>query len=374
MREPEPTAADQWSTWPTEPEPPRCWPGLGDEHRGDGFHIDRKGVKSVAGQIVGLSFGMRRFDGVQDAGPGVPEGEWLLPYHLGLMLSSAAHAVDVFWRDLHAEVGVAGLLIERASSRYDLADDPKLGDVPDSTLKERLPITGDRNHLSDLYPNGSIDLKLPGTSYDVGHLTASQAQWSVSTLPSAAGAAGMIFGRMPEPLVDVANLLLRRAQDLRDAPWYGAAADRAQGVLRQIYANATALAAVSGRLDAAARSFVEISDWCRKNFERVADPDRGVLHETFDFGGTPDSRARDFLARANSAYMEVYDSMPKRIAEDLPGLQVTDRDVGAEGRRFLELRLRAEESLADNLADGPQWWVDHEEVFEGRRQAEKEYG
>ncbi|GAA4224264.1 hypothetical protein FHR32_002886 [Streptosporangium album] len=61
MRDPNPTSADQWSQWDTDPKPPTCWPGLGNEH-GDGYEIDRRGVKAVSGNLVKLAVSTRCHD------------------------------------------------------------------------------------------------------------------------------------------------------------------------------------------------------------------------------------------------------------------------------------------------------------------------
>ena len=67
---------------------------------------------------------------------------------------------------------------------------------------------------------------------------------------------------MAASLVELANTLPLRAQDLRDAPWHREAADMAQGALRQIHGNVTALAATAGTLNAAAERYKEIVHWC----------------------------------------------------------------------------------------------------------------
>jgi hypothetical protein len=47
-----PPPVDQFYAWDTEPKIPQHWPGLGSDHRSDGFEIDRRGVKAVAGKQV----------------------------------------------------------------------------------------------------------------------------------------------------------------------------------------------------------------------------------------------------------------------------------------------------------------------------------
>jgi hypothetical protein len=283
----------------------------------------------------------------------------------------------LLWNDLHAEIGMAGLLIERACARYDLADTPQLGDIPLTRFAQRIPGTDGKGLLgyggrpSKLYPNGSHVLELPEIDYGVGDMTAAKAVqdfshstfWLYGDVPT-------YFDEMAGSLVERANTLPRRAQDLRDSPWHGEAADLAQGALRQIYANVTALAATAGSLNAAARRFTEVTSWCSANFEQVVDPHRGDWDELWDFGGSADSRTRSFLAEANNEFLDVYRLMPKRIKQDLPGLLVTDQmatDLRADVERMHNVPHELAESSMAWLAAGTPLLAAYE-------QAEKEYG
>jgi hypothetical protein len=375
MPEPEPAPADQWSQWETEPKIPEYWPGLGSDHRSDGFDIDRRGVKAVAGKLVDLAFGVTPYANLGIGPMRAMDVAWALPRDLGRLISAVDDVVSKVWKDLYAEVGMAGLLIERASTRYDLADDPRFGDIPVARLDERMdkmtsfPTYGRTfDAPSNLYPNGSVSLKLPeAVDYGVGNMTAHQARRDVNSIVG--GAPAWYYDEMAGALVELARSLQGRAYDLRDAPWYGEAADKAQTALRQVYGNATALAAVAGTMHTASARFTEIADWARANFETVVDPDRGAWHEFWDFDGTADARARSFLTQANNEFLDVYDMMPKRIEESLPGLLVTDEmATSLHSQVWDQFRER-------HVSKGEEEWLnDNWPRLHAYEKAEKEYG
>ncbi|WP_327108415.1 hypothetical protein [Nonomuraea glycinis] len=376
MREPEPTPADQWSGWETEPKPPAYWPGLGNEQRQGGLEIDRKVTKAVAGKLVGLATdadmdGTFERHGSLEA---IPNLHWRLPGDLGRLLQSAGALTRLVWSDLHAEVGMAGLLIERASARYDLVESPRLGDIPLSELAARMPGEGPLGRAgqpSHLYPKGSDPLELAkGTDYGVGDMTAAKAvhDFSFSTF-WLYGNVPAYFDAMAASLVELANTLPLRAQDLRDAPWHGEAADMAQGALRQIHGNVTSLAATAGTLNAAAERYKEIVYWCSANFEKAVDPHRGGWDEFWDLGGTADSRTRSFLGEANNAFTDIYQMMPKRISLDLPGLLVND-DMTAGLRSNIDRLVDFPELSAANR----EWLADNKPLLRTYEKAEQTYG
>ncbi|MGW0801695.1 hypothetical protein [Nonomuraea sp. NPDC002799] len=383
MLEPEPTPADQWSRWDAKPTIPSYWPGLGYEHQSEGFEIDRNGVRIVSGQLVKMARPVLDY-GSPWPGSKSPLGiQWALPRELDVLLSRASTQATNFWVDLHAEVGMAGLLISRVATNYQLGDDPRLGDLPIDQLDQRLVdmMPGDApSHVftatSDLYPNGTDTFQLPaGIDYGVGHMSAEMAMQDIAQFP--------YFGGYPEDqgwlkqmadsVVEVTHTLLLRAQDLRDAPWRGAAADVAQSALRQIYANATALAATVGSLDAATFRFQQIADWCYKNFDKAADPNRSDWDDYWDGGDTADGRAQKFLEQANQKFFEVRDMMPKQIKEDLPGLMVTDELVNElrESAQNVATRPKDSEFLKENDAAWQKHWLP---ILQGAELAEEKYG
>jgi hypothetical protein len=381
MDEPEPTPADQWSQWETDPKIPSYWPGLGNEHRGDGFEIDRRGVKVVSGKLVNLAVDISKYDYLYAVDYILPGTHWALPRDLSFLFSDADQAVHDFWKDLHAEVGMAGLLIERAATNYQLADDPRLGDLPISRLDERLVemMPGDAPSSvltapSALYPSGSVTLQLPkAVDYGVGQMTAEKAAQDIAYFYHGGNGDQGFYEQMADSLVELANTLQLRAQDLRDSPWRGEAADNGQAALRQIYGNATALAALVGNLSAARSRFWEITDWCYKNFEQMADPDRSGWNEFWDLGGTADSRTRSFLAQANNEFLDVYRMMPKQIKEDLPGLLVTDASLAEFRKMVHDVETRPKDSTFLKKNDSA-WLHDNRPILQGYEQAEKNYG
>ncbi|MGN9785095.1 hypothetical protein ACTMTF_26935 [Nonomuraea sp. ZG12] len=334
-------------------------------------------MKAVSGRLIELSVDADVDMAFKKLPNSIPNLHWRLPQDLGALLQGAGNVARLLWNDLHAEIGMAGLLIERACARYDLADTPQLGDIPLTRFAQRIPGTDGKGLLgyggrpSKLYPNGSHVLELPEIDYGVGDMTAAKAVqdfshstfWLYGDVPT-------YFDEMAGSLVERANTLPRRAQDLRDSPWHGEAADLAQGALRQIYANVTALAATAGSLNAAARRFTEVTSWCSANFEQVVDPHRGDWDELWDFGGSADSRTRSFLAEANNEFLDVYRLLPKRIKQDLPGLLVTDQmatDLRADVERMHNVPHELAESSMAWLAAGTPLLAAYE-------QAEKEYG
>ncbi|AQZ67315.1 unnamed protein product [[Actinomadura] parvosata subsp. kistnae] len=377
MSEPQPTPADQWSTWETNPELPGYWPGLGLEQAG-GFEIHRAGVRSVAGGLVKLAVHAGDFAFSDATHYDLAGLRWNLPRELHAILTDADRAVASFWSDLYAETGMAGLLIERAAANYRLADQPLLGDLPLDRLHERVeelhPDGRGVRGPSELYPNGRVSLRLSRMGdHGVGDMTADQAKLDIEALVRYGGVRDPHdYERMAEALVELANKLQLRAQDLRDAPWHGAAADNAQTALRQIYGNATALAAVTGALAGASRRFAEIVDWCRRNFEAMADPDRGGWEEFWDLGGTADSRARSFLAQANDAFMAVYDLVPEQVQESLPGLLVTDESHTELKWRLQDVQARILDSGVGSMDD--PYVRDLDLKVAAYERAEKAYG
>jgi hypothetical protein len=377
MAELEPPSADQWSDWETEPKLPGYWPGLGSDHRSQGFEIDRRGVKAVSGKLIGAAGSTYSYDSLV-AGTFVSgDAHWALLRDLSGLFAKADQALRDFWKDLHAEVGMAGLLLERACTRYDLVDDPRLGDIPTARLDERIEALGAwRGDVpyspSRLYPNGSESLELPrAVDHGVGNMTAAKMEQDLRH--TLWGISQDWYREMADSLIDLARTLESRGRDLRDSPWYGEAADQAQTALRQIYGNATALAAVSGRLDAAHTRCKEIIDWVRGTFETVVAPDRGGWDEFWDFDGTKDSRARHMLAQANNELLEVHRMMPQRIQENLPGLLVTDTNLTV----LRELAEEAKPYAWDNPwnRDRRREWRQHYlPILEAYEQAEKEYG
>ncbi|WP_043630940.1 hypothetical protein [Nonomuraea candida] len=377
MREPQPTPADQWSVWETEPQIPSYWPGLGLE-REDGFEIHRGSVRGVAGRLVGMAVSAGDFDSSHATTYGLSGLHWNLPRELHAILTVADRAVTDFWGDVYAETGMAGLLIERAAGNYQLVDQAVLGDLPLDRLEERIQELAPGGRLrgaSEMYPNGGVSLELPrAVDHGIGDMTAELARRDIEALAMY----GVYrdphsYRQMADALVELANTLQLRAQDLRDSPWYGDAADNAQEALRQIYGNVTALAASAGALSSAAGRFAEIIEWCRANFETMVDPDRSGWDEFWDLGGTANSRARGFLAQANDEFLNVYDMLPKRIQENLPGLLVTDESLARLKGRVQE----SQESILDNPGRGDMnqpWLRQMEHILTGYERAEENYG
>ncbi|MCG5216496.1 hypothetical protein [Streptosporangium sp. KLBMP 9127] len=304
---------------------------------------------------------------------------WEFPNDLARCLHGAGQSVRIFWNDLHAEIGTAGVLTERACTRYDLVDNPRLGDMPFLEAgsegvrpPDRL---GERPSIqfggpSRLYPNGSEPLPLV-VDDGVERVTAEMAVTSFYR-PSAGDGIPAFLEQLIGSLVDVANTLPLRARDLHDAPWSGETADLTQRALRQIYENVIYLATWADTLNAACRRFLEVVDWYVTNFHEMADPNRRYWDELLDFGSTADSRTRSFLRAANLQFLEVFDMIPQPFTENLPGLMVVDEDL--EWSRYQVWWHQKYGSAAPNLRSGQQWVEEHQRLLEAREAAERTYG
>ncbi|MER5317892.1 WXG100 family type VII secretion target [Streptosporangium roseum] len=385
MRDPSPTSSELLSQWDAVPKSPGYWPGLGNEHS-DGYEIDRAGVRAAALGLVkvGTSAGNDKYFG-QYPHHFYLSLNWNLPGSIGHLLYYAGDAFSHFWADLYAETAMAGLLIERCAQRYDLLEEPLLGDIARSRFEERIAamLGGDSprsrlfNTPSEDYPKSSLSLRLSEeVDYGVGHMTAEKAKEDFSP-DKRFHDDSPHYSQATDALIELVRALQSRAQDLRDSPWRGAAADNAQTALRQIYGNATALAVVAGGLATATSRYAELLDWCRHNFDREADPDRGGLREFWDFGGTPDSRTRAFLEEPNREFMTLYEGMPKRIAQDLPGLLITDQTLVESRTRIDELWPDLNERLMNDSRTEEDLWEPRNQEQERLlkyEEAEKRFG
>lgn len=380
MQEPNPTPSEQWSRWDTDPELPTYWPGLGAEHK-NGFEIDHRGVRAVSSRMVPIAraIGSRDLNDVH--GFYLQNSFWNLPAQISELLHTAVEAVGHFWDDLHGEIGMAGLLVERASARYDLAEKPLLGDIPLKQLIGRVDGASLERPFESfapslLYPNGVVSLELPkSVDYGVGDIGVMTAKDEIFHSFANFHSKPELLDDMADALVELAHKVRGHAQDLRDAPWYGEAADKVQGALRKVYGSTTALAATSAHVGTAVRNFQTVARWCQANYERIADPDRGGWSEFWDLGGTPESRTHDFLRRANEEFMKVYEAMPKRIAEDLPGLMVDDRGL-ASARRSVdwgESQLAKADSEYEKKEDR-EFLDQARRRYQGYEAAEQTYG
>lgn len=390
------TRTDQWSGWEMSPEI-GPWPGPGDTagangSGNDGFDIDRRGVRAVSGKLIQLAL-----DGLEkplytysQLTVGFP---WRLPHDIARHLYKAGQSAVHYWEDLNAEIGTAGALIERSCTRYDLVDNPRPGDMPSmeaspggkwppGRLGER-PIHWSGPH--SFYPNGTHELpSLAGDGIGVDHQTAAGTVGAFHR-PSTDYEEGIptFLDSLGSSLVELANTLPLRAQDLYDAPWRGQAADLMQRALRQVYDEIVHLATLADTLDAACKRFLEVVDWYRMNFYAMADPHRPFGHELPAIGTTnfydphrpnlveplttADSRTRDFLRTAESLFLEVANMLPPPITPNLPGLMVADEDLK-------ELRASIEDDRKYGTWYERQDLVENEELLQGMEAAERTYG
>ncbi|WP_406311328.1 WXG100 family type VII secretion target [Streptosporangium sp. NBC_01639] len=399
MSGPEQTSTDPWSQWDTNFKSPTDWPGLGYEHS-SGYEIDRDGVKASAGNLIQLAASAfdRRHSSVCYFGEEhslhswhriTPGFWWQLPQELAKLLGKAHELFYCFWLDLHAETVMAGLLIEHSAQRYDLVEEPLLGDLALSDFTER--VGGILSHdaskrlssRSSLYPNGGALLTLPqeplSEDYGVHYMTLKKAnedlfpKFDQEFLESTAGigsfACPLPYKEFADSLAELVQALQSRARDLRESPWRGAAADNAQEALRQICGNATALAAIAGDLATANSRYSEVSNECRLNFQRVVDPDRSGWNEVWDFGATPDSRTRDFLAGSNQDFWDIYSNMPDQIREDLPGLFINDKSLADIRQEIHEVQTHRDKYLnSGELLDS------YQEDLRTAKEAERKFG
>jgi hypothetical protein len=265
---------------------------------------------------------------------------------------------------------------------------------PPDRLGERPPIFWNGYGAGNHYPNGTFPLP-PVVNDGVDWVGAETAVASFYR-PSAEWDEGIptFLDLLIGNLVELANTLPLRAQDLHDAPWRGEAADLAQRALRQTYDNFHYLATWADTLDAACKRFLEVVDWYAKNFHEMVDPHRPYGEELLAFGTTADgwtknfydmadphrpfgvehlttadSRARAFLRIADSLFREVHGMIPQPLTQNLPGLMVIDENLKS---------VRSE--IKYDKEHGPVLWYErgrleeNEQLLQDLEAAERTYG
>ncbi len=145
--------------------------------------------------------------------------------------------------------------------------------------------------------------------------------WKVESLNDYAGATI----RIANGLVEVAHALVSSAQDVRDAPWHGPAADKAQSAMHTIYENVRGLAAVHGRIAQTVYEIALVVSTAQHRFDAVVN--KGGW-EFSDLWGGDDDDARRFMSDVNRELAAAIGRVPDMYVMELPGLiPENDRDT-----------------------------------------------
>lgn len=332
-RDPQPTLQDEWSAWEPYPQRQHYWPGLGVE-RVDGFEVDHARL-----QAIGTHF-MTEFEGVSQHLPKPqlndfadrmryhPTG-WLAAQTWTTLVGAFEDALCFLTTDAMMETAVAARGVATSGRTYELVDkDPWLSkhQLEGGVSSDR----ASRYMVTNAYPSGSIGLLTPYENVDdvIGNWVANEPgmgeysrtsiryklmSWKPEGLTSyASTVTGIANG-----LVEVAHGLMSRAQEMRDAPWRGAAADHAQQSIRQIYENVRGLAATHGQVAHGLTAAAEIITTAQSRFDAVVN--KGGW-EFSDLWNGDDEDARHFFKGVGQQLADVLRQMPQSARIDLPGL------------------------------------------------------
>lgn len=344
--EPQPTPQDEWAAWDTSPERQSYWPGLGLEHKDgyeDGYEVDHARL-----QTIGLHL-MTEFDDVYHllhkpfhSGAKMDDGimDWQAADTVSFLISNFEEALCCLTGDAMMECTAAAALVTTTGRSYEFADDHALRAKP--SLWNGLPegVGGSKGdyRVSNAYPAGTIGLLTPYENikdpiadyitYNNSHHEKNRVQiremlmsWKVDAVADYATATVNIANG----LVEVAHAFVFRAQEIRDAPWRGPAADKAQKTLKQIFESVRGLAAVHGEVGLRTNECAEILRSAQHRFDGVVN--KGGW-EFSDLWNGDDGDAREFLTNVNRQLGDVMGRLPERALIDLPGLiPEGERDV-----------------------------------------------
>ncbi|WP_285780671.1 hypothetical protein [Microtetraspora sp. NBRC 13810] len=262
--------------------------------------------------------------------------------------------LDSVRQDTYVESGAAAFLIATSGRTYESADRlpempmpgvpslppgsglsglPPLGgssDPPDlpfmssvdwsSADRSPLALSEGRYSLSEIYPVGrfaayvpssmdpgqpigfdGLDIPLPGSPARAGIRAALMAQDPDTLSQCAVALTGVADG-----LVEVVHRLTYRAQDVRDAPWRGPAADEVQRALQRISLSVRSLAAGYGAVGLLAQECADIVRDAQHGFDVVVN--KGGWEVSDVWGGDNDD-AREYLGDVNRKLANVIERL-----------------------------------------------------------------
>ncbi|MGN9780792.1 WXG100 family type VII secretion target [Nonomuraea sp. ZG12] len=329
-REPQNTRQDEWSAWEPYPQRQHYWPGLGFE-RVDGYEVDYARLQTIGTHL------MTEFESVHRLLPkpelddfanlmGYRPAGWSAAQTWTTMVGAFEEALCSLTTDAMMETAAAARAVATAGRNYELVDkDPLLS-------KHQLGggISADRYRVTNAYPSGSIGLLDPYANYDdpIESLVVNElwldlddrtSVWRqlMSWRPEGLTSYASTVTGFADGLVEVTHGLMSRAQEIRDAPWQGPAADHAQQSLRQIYANVRGLAATHGQVAHGLTAAAEIITTAQSRFDLVVN--KGGW-EFSDLWHGDDEDARNFLKGVGRQLADVLRQMPQTARIDLPGL------------------------------------------------------
>ncbi|MEU4230854.1 hypothetical protein AB0F17_41745 [Nonomuraea sp. NPDC026600] len=251
---------------------------------------------------------------------GVPTMVWFSRYEIdlmsgmsgmsgmALMLAGGLRPQHV-WANCITSRSIAQILIERAVTMTGAAFF-HLGVVDPRATLDRLAVPlhvpGKRPHVTHL-----------NTTSHHGLNRAEIREMLMSWKPNALTDYATATTAIANGLVEVAHGIVFRAQEIRDAPWHGPAADKAQGALQSIFETVRGLASVHGDMGLRTTECAEILISAQHRFDAVVN--KGGW-EISDLWGGDDKDAAEFLTGVNRQLGDVMRRLPGAAQLGLPGL------------------------------------------------------
>ncbi|MEU7861283.1 hypothetical protein [Nonomuraea sp. NPDC049141] len=333
MREPQPTAEDEWSAWENLPIREYYWPGLELEHS-SGYEVGHGRLQTIGKQLMTQFDEVyrllhRRFESAKMTG-GILG--WKAAITVSDCITGFEEALSCLTGDAMMECAMAAGLVSTSGRSYQLAEVDSWRAKPDAwaTIPEESWSPKGHYWVSNAYPNGSISPRIlkanvgdPVTELitdDTSHHGLNRAQiremlmsWKPNLLTDYASATTAIANG----LVEVAHGIVFRAQEIRDAPWHGPAADKAQEALKSIYETVRGLASVHGDMGLRTTECAEILISAQHRFDAVVNKGGWELS---DLWSGDDKDAAEFMTGVNRQLGDVMRQLPGAAQLGLPGL------------------------------------------------------
>jgi len=241
--------------------------------------------------------------------------------------------------DVMAECAAAGATVATTGKNYRFAEQGAWRAQPplwESLHSETVADKPGHYRVSEAYPKGDVkvsylyevesptSLVANDNSFD-GKGKAEIREMLMSWKPEHLTDLSDISTRIANGLTEVSHELVYRAQEIRDAPWRGPAADTAQQSLRSIYENVRGLASTHGHVALRATECAQILGTAQARFDQVVN--KGGW-EFSDLWHGDDDDARRFLGDVHRQWADTLERLPEAATIALPGLiPESDRDV-----------------------------------------------
>ncbi|WP_329424643.1 hypothetical protein OG339_30050 [Streptosporangium sp. NBC_01495] len=327
------------------------WPGLGLERGGGGgVEVPYTRLQTIGGRLI------TEFDHVYKLlrTPVLPSEkvtagtmDWYPAWATFVTILTFGEHLSCLVGDVMAECAAAGALVATSGRNYQFVDQgawrasPPHWDVLEDPIKRE---DEGRYRVSNAYPGHMSwpegnTIQLAG-AFGLGFNPIEDVERTATyQYESRERLREMLMSCKPEALsghangtTDIANglteaahALMYRAQEIRDAPWVGADADKAQEALRSIYENIRGLAAVHGQVARGTEECAQVLRTAQSRFDHVVN--KGGW-EISDIWNGDDKDARAFMAEVQRQLGDALRRMPQEANIRLPGLiPEHDRDV-----------------------------------------------